>query len=153
MSKKNVRFFIVNPGGAVHEVTKEDAATRLRQPGFRMAQAAEIEEYFRRPIQRADRPIAPRWNPQPEAAVEEDTPAELVQYEVAFAVPQQPAEPLTDVERLDLHPGLISALLAEGYDDIDKLADADDGDLLEIEGVGPATLEKIREAVNKFIGE
>ena len=38
-------YYIVNPGGAVHECTKEHATTRLRQVSWRMATDAEIEKW------------------------------------------------------------------------------------------------------------
>ena len=38
-------YYIVNPGGAVHECTKEHAAMRLRQVSWRMATGAEIEKW------------------------------------------------------------------------------------------------------------
>ena len=65
--------FIVNPGGAVHEVFRVHARERLRSPGWRIATAEEIAEYHARVIQRADDPIAPPWNIEDalEAATEE----------------------------------------------------------------------------------
>lgn len=52
------RYFIINPAGAVHEVDREHARWRLKQPGFRMADQAEVDAYLKQPVQRADRPIA-----------------------------------------------------------------------------------------------
>lgn len=57
-AKKATRYFVVNPGGAVHEVTREHAAQRIKRAGWRMATDAEIEAYLGQAIQRADRPIA-----------------------------------------------------------------------------------------------
>lgn len=52
------RYYIVNPGGAVHEVTREHARERIRSAGWRMASDAEIKAYQDQAIQRADQPIA-----------------------------------------------------------------------------------------------
>jgi hypothetical protein len=65
MGKTQV-YYIVNPAGAVHTVTREHAAERLRQPGYRQATKDEIEQYEAQEIQRADRPIAKPWDPTPE---------------------------------------------------------------------------------------
>lgn len=69
------KYFIVNPAGAVHEVTREHAALRLRQPGYRKPTAAEVAEYRSRKVQAFDDPIAPGWDPTPEA-FEEPEPVE-----------------------------------------------------------------------------
>lgn len=60
------RYFIVNPGGAVHEVNEADARWRLGMVGYRKATKAEIDEYLKRPIQRFDDPIAEPFNVEPE---------------------------------------------------------------------------------------
>ncbi len=63
------RYFIVNPAGAIHEVTREHAAWRLRQgAGWRMATAAEVKKYLATPVQRYDRPLADPFDPTPDAA-------------------------------------------------------------------------------------
>lgn len=63
-------YYVVNPGGAIHDCPREIASACLRQPGFRMATAAEIEELVRRSgHQTADNPICARWDP------ERDTPS------------------------------------------------------------------------------
>lgn len=147
------RYFIVNRSGAVHEVTRDHASTRLRQPGFRTATAAEIEKYFERGIQRTDRPIAQPWNPEPEAAAQEDIPDELIQYEVANAVPFPPETPMNDVARLDVDEKLKGLLVGAGFDTVDDLAGTSDEELLAVEGIGPAAMAKIREAVAAFIGK
>ena len=56
--------FLVNPGGAVHDVTVEHARVRLRRPGWRVATAEEIAQYKAQEIQRADQPIAAPWKPE-----------------------------------------------------------------------------------------
>jgi hypothetical protein len=149
----NKRYFVVNPSGAVHEVTYDHASARLRQPGFRMAEAAEIEKYFNQATQRADKPIARPWNPEPEEAVQEDIPEALVQYEVANAVPEPAQPPMNDVSRLDIEEKLKTTLLGAGFDTVDDLAGASDEELLAVKGVGPAAIAKVREAVAAFIGE
>ncbi len=61
------RYWMVNPAGAVHEVDREHAAMRLRQGGgWRKATQAEIRQYLSTRIQRWDKPIAPRWQPDPD---------------------------------------------------------------------------------------
>jgi hypothetical protein len=64
-------YYIVNPAGALHEVSYEHARARLRQIGYRTATAEEIAELKRRGgNQRFDDPIAEPFNPQPEPQVE-----------------------------------------------------------------------------------
>lgn len=63
-------YFIVNPAGAVHGVTREHAKERLRQIGYRMATPAEIAKYQEQDIQDYRYPIAPRWAPDPDAQLE-----------------------------------------------------------------------------------
>lgn len=64
----NLRYFIVNPAGAVHEVTKDEATWRLSQQGYRAATKGEVAELFARGgNQTADDPICNSWNPKPEA--------------------------------------------------------------------------------------
>lgn len=38
-------YYLVNPAGAIHTVTKEHARMRLKQIGFRLATAEEIKKY------------------------------------------------------------------------------------------------------------
>ena len=64
-------YYIVNPAGAVHSVTREHARTRLATVGWRMATADEIAEYKQRPMQRSDDPIAAPWSPDPDAQLPE----------------------------------------------------------------------------------
>lgn len=61
------RYFIVNPGGGIQEVTLEHARELLRQPGWRMAKREEIDRYLAAPSHRGFGPIAARWAPEPEA--------------------------------------------------------------------------------------
>jgi hypothetical protein len=58
-------YYIVNPAGAVHSVTREHATTRLQQVGYRLATDEEIEKFKSSKIQRAGRPIAEPWSPVP----------------------------------------------------------------------------------------
>ena len=59
-------YHIVNPGGAVHQVTYELARELLGQPGYRMATAEEIRELRNRNgHQTFDDPIAPPWTAEP----------------------------------------------------------------------------------------
>ena len=59
-------LWIVNPGGALHLVTKEHARTLFKSVGWRKATAAEIAELEKRKgNQRFDDPIAEPWSPEP----------------------------------------------------------------------------------------
>lgn len=52
------RYFVVNPGGAVHEVTEAHRVTLLRRTGWRDATSQEVTELERRGgSQSADDPI------------------------------------------------------------------------------------------------
>ena len=67
-------YYIVNPKGAVHGVTREHARLRLRQAGYRPATRGEVEELMRRGGHQVfDNPIAKPFKPEPEAF--EDLPA------------------------------------------------------------------------------
>lgn len=59
VEKKRARYFVVNPSGAVHEVTREHAESRLSLAGWRMATEDEIARYEQTPVQSARAPIAP----------------------------------------------------------------------------------------------
>lgn len=63
---KPKRYFIVNPAGAVHEVTREHARARLKQVGYRMATRAEVVAYKRAPSHRGLGPVAAAWSPEPQ---------------------------------------------------------------------------------------
>ncbi len=55
-------FFIVNPRGAIHQVTKEHMRFRLLQPGYREATPEEVQELERRDgVQVFDNPICKPW--------------------------------------------------------------------------------------------
>jgi|GEM_PF-2652974 len=56
--EKRVRYFIVNPAGAVHQVSREHAQWRLKQAGWRMATDEEIARYEKTSVQEAGKPIA-----------------------------------------------------------------------------------------------
>lgn len=70
------RYYIVNPAGAIHEVTKEHASNRLRQTGWRMASADEVKAYKSERVQRFDRPLAQPWTDEPDGFEEEVEAAE-----------------------------------------------------------------------------
>ena len=64
-------YYIVNPHGAIHDVSREHARMRLRQPGWRMATQAEVKKLrAAKGLQLADKPICPPWNPEPDAEPE-----------------------------------------------------------------------------------
>lgn len=61
------RYFIVNPAGAIHEVTKAIARMRLKQIGYRMATAEEVARLEAAGgNQRADRPLCEPWSSDPD---------------------------------------------------------------------------------------
>lgn len=65
------RYYLVNPAGAIHEVTREHARERLKIAGWRLATAAEVAELAARGgEQRADDPICPPWTPDPDAQID-----------------------------------------------------------------------------------
>lgn len=66
------RYFIVNPAGAIHEVSVDLARERLQQAkGYRMATKDEIALLEAAGgNQRADSPLCPRWTDDPDAAID-----------------------------------------------------------------------------------
>lgn len=67
-TKKPKRYFIVNPAGAIHEVTYEHAQARLAQPGYRMAKAAEVRKLTAAGGKQLwDEPICEPFSTEPEA--------------------------------------------------------------------------------------
>lgn len=64
--KADKEYWIVNPAGAVHCVTRTLAGSLLRRVGYRMASAEQVQHAKRLKVQRFDRPIAERWKPEPE---------------------------------------------------------------------------------------
>lgn len=69
-------YWIVNPKGAVHCVTRAHAGELLRRVGYRMATKGEIEQAKRLKVQRFDRPIASPFKPDPEKEPEIPEPEE-----------------------------------------------------------------------------
>lgn len=69
---KEKTYYIVNPHGAVHVVTRGHAAQRLRQVGYRMATKEEIAAYKEARVQVHDAPIARPWSPEPVPEIELD---------------------------------------------------------------------------------
>ncbi len=70
-------YFLVNPGGAIHEAPRELAAERLREAGWRLATADEVAELKRRGgHQTADNPVCEPWNPEPDDQDNEPMPNE-----------------------------------------------------------------------------
>jgi hypothetical protein len=66
-------YHIVNPSGAIHEVSREHAKSRLSQVGYRMATKAEVELYNEaQGNQRFDRPLCEPWSPEPDLEPEVD---------------------------------------------------------------------------------
>ena len=80
MAKRTKKYFIVNPAGAIHEVSEAHATTRLQQVGYRQPTKAELTAYKKTRTQRFDNPIAKPFNAVPVAVVEveaEETQEEL----------------------------------------------------------------------------
>lgn len=64
MAKQRV-LYVVNPSGAVHDVTEEHARELLRNPGWRVATQAEIDQLAaQHGHQEADNPIAEPFKPR-----------------------------------------------------------------------------------------
>lgn len=71
--KAEKAYHLVNPKGAIHQVTREHARERLSQAGWRLATADEIAELEARGgLQVADDPICPPFNPDPAAQLGEE---------------------------------------------------------------------------------
>ena len=63
-------YFIVNPAGAIHQVNREHAKMRLKQPGFRMARPDEIVRLkAAKGNQTWDHPIAKKFTAEPDEQV------------------------------------------------------------------------------------
>lgn len=66
-------YFIVNPAGAIHNVSREIAKAQLKKAGYRMAAPDEVQQLFdAKGYQRADRPICERFEPDPGLEIELD---------------------------------------------------------------------------------
>lgn len=63
-------FYIRNPAGAIHNVTKAHAEQRLRKAGWELATDAEIELYLESRVQVHDNPIGEKWTPKVEVVAE-----------------------------------------------------------------------------------
>lgn len=59
-------YYLVNPSGAIHGVTRAHAADRLKTAGWRLASEEEIAAYAAQPLQVHDRPICAPWTPDPD---------------------------------------------------------------------------------------
>lgn len=64
-------FYLVNPSGAIHGVDRDHAKWRLAMPGWRLATEEEVTAYHANPVQRSDRPICPKWSPDPDKQLAE----------------------------------------------------------------------------------
>ena len=101
-------YYIVNPAGCIHNVTKEHARMRLKQLGYRLATADEIKKYQELQqealrlkksfIQSADKPICKPYSAEPPDEQELPEPvevpktAELAQKEKPAKEPVEKAE-------------------------------------------------------------
>lgn len=60
-------YYLVNPAGAIHTVSREHATLRLQSDArYRIATPEEVEVFKEIKVQRADRPIARPWSPDPD---------------------------------------------------------------------------------------
>lgn len=65
------RYFLVNPKGAIHEVTRDLAAERLRVAGWRLATPEEIARLAAQGGHQVfDAPICRPWSPDPDAQLD-----------------------------------------------------------------------------------
>lgn len=65
-------YYIVNPKGAIHIVSREHAQWRLQSPGWRLATPEEIQKYNDAGGNQSwDKPLAAPWNPN---VFEQDVP-------------------------------------------------------------------------------
>lgn len=70
-AKPERRYFIVNPAGAIHEVSREHAKERLAQVGYRMATPAEVAAYLKADgNQRVGKPLAAPHQVDPDVALD-----------------------------------------------------------------------------------
>lgn len=65
-SQKPKRYFILNPGGAIHEVSAEQQKALLGRVGYRKATKAQITKYLKQKTQRFDAPIGEPFTAEPE---------------------------------------------------------------------------------------
>jgi len=63
---KPARYFILNPAGAIHEVTRERAMALMAMPGYRKPSKEQVQRYLKQKTQRFDQPIGDRFVPEPE---------------------------------------------------------------------------------------
>lgn len=64
-------YWIVNPAGAVHNVSKQHGVDRMMTSlGYRWATEAEITKCINREVQRFDDPICEAWSPEPPEPIE-----------------------------------------------------------------------------------
>ncbi len=60
-------YYVVNPGGAIHDCSRDIAAACLLKPGYRMATDEEVAELKRRNGRQVpDSPICQPWTPESE---------------------------------------------------------------------------------------
>lgn len=66
-------YYIVNPAGAIHDVTRSHAERLLGLPGYRNASPDEVALLRQTPVQRFDRPLCAPFRPTPiPVGVEDD---------------------------------------------------------------------------------
>jgi len=84
-------IWMVNPGGAIHLMTKDAAAQRLKhEKGWRPATKDEVAKYEKaKGKQLADKPLcAPYVNLPPEIVLPDEPPAAVKPSEQAIATPK-----------------------------------------------------------------
>ena len=70
------RFFVMNPHGTIHEVTRDHAAELFKNPGYRKPTADQVKQYLATEIQRHDRPIGQAWTNDPGEGIDVDSLAQ-----------------------------------------------------------------------------
>ena len=67
---KPKEYWLVNPAGAVHQVTRAHARMRLKTVGWRLATIEEVKQAKSQRLQTWKKPIATPWSPEPDAEPE-----------------------------------------------------------------------------------
>lgn len=118
---------------------KDSRFRRLRSKRRLKKVMVEVEEEPKIPT--SAMVAAQRPDPEPEEAA----PAEEVE-----EVSEETTVTLRSVEELVLDSSTEELLIEAGYETIEELHEASDEELLDIKGIGPKTLEEVREALSSL---
>lgn len=76
--KEEQSYYLVNPAGAIHIVSKDHARMRLKEAGFRLAEKEEIAKYIeQKGNQTWDEPICAKFSAEPPDVQELPEPAKV----------------------------------------------------------------------------